>query len=76
MRKALLPARCALDGCPAGCCGFAVQEFFSAFELSTWAPTKNVLTMNYFLRGDNTSNPKQIVNFDTGIIGKVRHIQA
>ena len=36
--------------------------------------TKNVLTMTYFLRGDQYSKPEQIVNFDTQLLEKVRHL--
>src|SRR6266404_541414 len=74
MRKALLTGEVALTVVLLVAAGLLFRSFLRLRAVDLGCTTKNVLTMNYFLRGDKYSKPEQIVNFDTELLDKVRHI--
>jgi predicted permease len=74
MRKALLTGEVALTVVLLVVAGLLFRSFLRLRAVDLGCTTKNVLTMNYFLRGDKYSKPEQIVNFDTEFLEKVRHI--
>ena len=74
MRKALLTGEVALTVVLLVAAGLLFRSFLRLRSVDLGCTTKNVLTMNYFLRGDKYSKPEQIVNFDTELLEKVRHI--
>jgi len=74
MRKALLTGEVALTVVLLVAAGLLCRSFLRLRAVDLGCTTKNVLTMNYFLRGDKYSKPEQIVNFDTELLEKVRHI--
>jgi predicted permease len=74
MRKALLTGEVALTVVLLVVAGLLFRSFLRLRAVDLGCTTKNVLTMNYFLRGDKYSKPEQIVNFDTELLEKVRHI--
>src|SRR6266568_1152156 len=74
LRKALLTAEVALTVVLLVAAGLLFRSFLRLRAVDLGCTTKNVLTMNYFLRGDKYSKPEQIVNFDTELLDKVRHI--
>jgi predicted permease len=74
MRKALLTGEVALTVVLLVAAGLLFRSFLRLRAVDLGCTTKNVLTMNYFLRGDKYSKPQQIVNFDTELLDKVRHI--
>ena len=73
MRKALLTGEVALTVVLLVAAGLLFRSFLRLRGVDLGCTTKNVLTMNYFLRGDKYSKPEQIVNFDTQLL-EVRHI--
>jgi len=74
MRKALLTGEVALTVVLLVAAGLLFRSFLRLRAVDLGCTTRNVLTMNYFLRGDKYSKPEQIVNFDTELLEKVRHI--
>jgi putative ABC transport system permease protein len=54
--------------------GLLFKSFVRMRTVDLGCATKNVLTMTYFLRGDQYSKPEQIVGFDTELLDKVRHL--
>ena len=74
MRKALLTGEVALTVVLLVAAGLLFRSFLRLRAVDLGCTTKNVLTMNYFLRGDKYSKPEQIVNFDTELLEKVRHM--
>jgi predicted permease len=74
MRKALLTGEVALTVVLLVSAGLLFKSFLRLRAVDLGCTTKNVLTMNYFLRGDKYSKPEQIVNFDTELLEKIRHI--
>jgi predicted permease len=74
MRKALLTGEVALTVVLLVAAGLLFKSFLRLRAVDLGCTTKNVLTMNYFLRGDKYSKPEQIVSFDTELLEKVRHI--
>lgn len=74
MRKALLTAEVALTVVLLVGAGLLFKSFLSLRGVDLGCATKNVLTMNYFLRGDKYSKPEQIVSFQTQLLDKVRHL--
>jgi len=74
MRKALLTGEVALTVVLLVAAGLLFKSFLRLRAVDLGCTTKNVLTMNYFLRGDKYSKPEQIVNVDTELLEKVRHI--
>ena len=74
MRKALLTGEVALTVVLLVAAGLLFRSFLRLRAVDLGCTTRNVLTMNYFLRGDKYSKPEQIVNFETELLEKVRHI--
>ena len=74
MRKALLTGEVALTVVLLVSAGLLFRSFLRLRAVDLGCTTKNVLTMNYFLRGDKYSKPEQIVNLHTELLDKVRHI--
>jgi predicted permease len=74
IRKALLTGEVALTVVLLVAAGLLFRSFLRLRAVDLGCTTKNVLTMNYFLRGDKYSKPEQIVNFDAELLEKVRHI--
>jgi predicted permease len=74
MRKALLTAEVALTVVLLIAAGLLFKSFLRLRTVDLGCTTKNVLTMTYFLRGDQYSKPEQIVGFDTQLLDKVRHL--
>jgi predicted permease len=74
MRKALLTGEVALTVVLLVAAGLLFRSFLRLRAVDLGCTTKNVLTMNYFLRGDKYSKPEQIANFDTELLEKVHHI--
>jgi predicted permease len=74
LRKALLTAQVALTVVLLIAAGLLFKSFLRLRTVDLGCTTKNVLTMTYFLRGDQYSKPEQIVGFDTQLLDKVRHL--
>ena len=74
MRKTLLTGEVALTVVLLVAAGLLFKSFLRLRGVDLGCTTKNVLTMNYFLRGDKYSKPEQIVSFDTQLLEKVRHL--
>ena len=74
MRKTLLTGEVALTVILLVAAGLLFKSFLRLRGVDLGCTTKNVLTMNYFLRGDKYSRPEQIVSFDTELLGRVRHL--
>jgi predicted permease len=74
MRKALLTGEVALTVVLLVAAGLLFRSFLRLRAVDLGCVTKNVLTMNYFLRGDKYSKPEQIVNLHTELLDKVRLI--
>jgi MacB-like protein len=53
--------------------GLLFKSFLHLRTTDLGCTTKNVLTMAYFLRGDQYSKPERIVSFDTQLLERVRH---
>ena len=74
LRKALLTAEVALTVVLLVAAGLLFKSFLRMRAVDLGCTTKNVLTMTYFLRGDQYSKPEQIVGFDTQLLDRVRHL--
>ena len=74
MRKALLTGEVTLTVVLLVAAGLLFKSFLRLRSVDLGCTTKNVLTMNYFLRGDKYSKAEQIVNFDSELLDRVRHI--
>ena len=74
LRKALLTAEVALTVVLLIAAGLLFKSFLRLRTVDLGCTTKNVLTMTYFLRGDQYSKPEQIVGFDTQLLDRVRHL--
>jgi predicted permease len=74
LRKALLTAEVALTVVLLIAAGLLFKSFLRLRTVDLGCTTRNVLTMTYFLRGDQYSKPEQIVSFDTQLLDKVRHL--
>jgi predicted permease len=74
LRKALLTAEIALTVVLLIAAGLLFKSFLRLRAVDLGCATKNVLTLNYFLRGDQYSKPEQIAGFDTQLLEKVRHL--
>lgn len=74
MRKMLLTGEVALTVVLLVAAGLLFKSFLRLRGVDLGCTTKNVLTMNYFLRGDKYSKPEQIVGFQTQLLDKVRHL--
>ena len=74
LRKALLTAEVALTVVLLIAAGLLFKSFLRLRSVDLGCTTKNVLTMTYFLRGDQYSKPEQIVGFDSQLLDRVRHL--
>jgi predicted permease len=74
LRKALLTAEVALTVVLLIAAGLLFKSFVRMRTVDLGSTTKNVLTMTYFLRGDQYSKPEQIVGLDTQLLDRVRHL--
>lgn len=74
MRTTLLTGEVALTVVLLVAAGLLFKSFLRLRGVDLGCTTKNVLTMNYFLRGDKYSKPEQIVSFDTRFLDRVRHL--
>ena len=74
MRKALLTGEVALTVVLLVAAGLLFRSFLRLRAVDLGCTTKNVLTLNYFLRGDKYSKPEQIVNLHAELLERVRHI--
>ena len=54
--------------------GLLLRSFLRLRSQDLGCATKNVLTVNFFFRGDKYSKPEQIVAFDTQLLQKVRSL--
>lgn len=73
MRRVLLTGEVALTVVLLVAAGLLFRSFLRLRAVDLGCTTRNVLTMNYFLRGDKYSKPEQIVNLHTELLEKVRH---
>ncbi len=74
LRKSLLAAEVALTVVLLIAAGLLFKSFLRLRTVDLGCTTKNIVTMTYFLRGDQYSKPEKIVNFDTQLLDKVRHV--
>ena len=74
LRKALLTAEVALTVVLLIAAGLLFKSFVRLRTVDLGCTTKDVLTMTYFLRGDQYSKPEQIVGFHTQLLDRVRHL--
>ena len=74
LRKALLTAEVALTVVLLIAAGLLFKSFLRLRTVDLGCTTKNILTMNYFLRGDQYSKPEQIFSFDTQLLDRVQHL--
>ncbi len=74
LRKALLTAEVALTVVLLIAAGLLFKSFLRLRTVDLGCATKNVLTMTFFLRGDQYSKPEQIVLFNTELLDKVKHL--
>jgi putative ABC transport system permease protein len=74
LRKALLTAEVGLTVVLLIAAGLLFKSFLRLRAVDLGCTTKNVLTFNYFLRGDQYSKPEQIAGFDTQLLERVRHL--
>lgn len=74
LRKALLTAEVALTVVLLTAAGLLFKSFLQLRTADLGCATRNVLTMTYFLRGDQYAKPEQIVNFDTELLNRVRSL--
>ena len=74
LRWALLTVEVALTVVLLVAAGLLFRSFLKLRSVDLGCATKNVLTMNFFLRGDKYSKPEQIVGFDTELLQQVRSL--
>lgn len=74
LRKTLLTAEVALTVVLLIAAGLLFKSFLRLRTVDLGCTTKNVLTMTYFLRGDQYSKPEQMVGFDMQLLDRVRHL--
>jgi len=74
LRQALLTAEVALTVALLITAGLLFKSFLRLRTVDLGCTTKNVLTMTYFLRGDQYSKPERLVGFDTQLLDRVRHL--
>lgn len=74
LRKWLLTAEVALTVVLLIAAGLLFKSFMRLRAVDLGCTTRNVLTMTYFLRGDQYSKPERIVGFDTQLLERVRHL--
>jgi predicted permease len=74
LRKILLTVEMALTVILLVCAGLLFKSFLRLRSVDLGCTTKNVLTMQYYLRGDKYSKPEEIVAFYTQLLKRVRHL--
>jgi predicted permease len=74
LRRALLTAEVALTVILLIAAGLLFKSFMRMRAVDLGCTTKNVLTMTYFLRGEQYAKAEQIVSFDTQLLEKVRYL--
>lgn len=74
LRRGLLTAEVALTVVLLMTAGLLFRSFLRLRSQDIGCTTRNVLTMNFFLRGDQYAKPEQIVAFDTQLLERVRHL--
>lgn len=74
LRKVLLTAEVALTVVMLIGAGLLFRSFLRLRSVDLGCETRNVLTMNFFLRGDKYSKPEQILSFDTQLLEQVRRL--
>jgi predicted permease len=72
LRKALLTIEVALTVVLLVCAGLLFKSFVRLRSVDIGCTTKNVLTMEYFLRGDKYSNPEQMAALHAELLTRVR----
>jgi predicted permease len=74
VRKVLLTAEVALTVVLLIGAGLLFKSFLRLRTVDLGCTTTNVLTMTYFLRGDEYAKAEQLVDFDTKLLDRVRHL--
>jgi len=74
LRRSLLIIEVALTVVLLMTAGLLFRSFLRLRSQDLGCATKNVLTVNYYLRGDKYSQPDQAVAFDSQLLDKVRHL--
>lgn len=74
LRKVLLTVEIALSVVLLVCSGLLFKSFLRLRSVDLGCATKNVLTMQYFLRSEKYARPAQAVGFDTQLLERVRHM--
>jgi predicted permease len=74
LRRTLLTAEVTLTVILLIVAGLLFRSFMRLRSVDLGCTTKNVLTMTYFLRGEQYSKPENIVSFDTQLLDKVRRL--
>jgi predicted permease len=74
LRKGLLTVELALTVVLLVCAGLLFKSFLQLGSVDLGCATRNVLTMRYFLRGENYSKPEQIVSFQTQLLERVSQL--
>ena len=74
LRKSLLTAEVALTVVLLIAAGLLFKSFLRLRAVDLGCTTRNMLTMTYFLRGDQYSKPERILSFDTQLLDRVRHL--
>jgi len=74
LRKALLTLEIALTVVLLVGAGLLFRSFLRLRSDDLGCATKNILTMNFFLRGDKYHKQAQIVSFDTQLLEKIRRL--
>jgi len=72
LRRSLLTAEVALTVVLLVTAGLLYRSFLLLRSQDVGCITKNVLTVNFFLRGDTYAKPEEILAFDTRLLEKVR----
>jgi predicted permease len=73
-RKSLLAIEIGLTVVLLVCAGLLLQSFLRLSETPLGCSTRNILTMEYHLRGEKYAKPDEIVNFETELLERVRHL--
>lgn len=74
LRKSLLTLEIAMTVVLLAGAGLLFRSFLRLRSDNLGCRTKNILTMEFFLRGDQYKQPSQIVSFDTQLLERVRHL--
>ena len=72
LRKALLTVEVALTVVLLVCAGLLFKSFMRLRSVDIGCTTKNVLTMNYFLRGEKYGNPEHMSALHAELLARVR----